>query len=298
MDSGQISSTSHEFWAPQKVAFWFPETGARKFQGNPGKGDSYYFNLPDICIQNITYISYISVKIPAARAVRPNTDLPTHAFNFGGLVTYDKMFYCLWEARRWVSDGDLLPPPGGRRSPSETHRRAAPSARQVWIDTAAPANSPKKCHPTQPFHTSCSLSASTNSQVNEFGSYTWVGDRPRWPESAAFLYSTWASKMASMPGCRSKLDAAKASMERLESLRFFPAPPMRRRVVFRLPSTPSAALSPAGTLKSRADSAANLPRPALPVELRCNILVVRESKADFESFAVGVKTPPTMRHSF
>ena len=95
MDSGQISSTSHEFWAPQKVAFWFPETGARKFQGNPGKGDSYYFNLPDICIQNITYISYISVKIPAARAVRPNTDLPTHAFNFGGLVTYDKMFYCL-----------------------------------------------------------------------------------------------------------------------------------------------------------------------------------------------------------
>ena len=148
----------------------------------------------------------------------------------------------------------------------------------------------KNCHPTHPFHTSCSLSASTNSQVNEFGSYTWVGDRPSWPESAAFLYSTWASKMASMLGCRSKLDAAKASMERLESLRFFPAPPMRRRVVFRLPRTPSAALSPAGTLKSRADSAANLPRPALPVELRCNILVVRESKADFESLAVGVKT--------
>ena len=106
------------------------------------------------------------------------------------------------------------PPGGGRRSPSETHRRACAfgAASLDWNGRTCKQTT-KKCHP----------SASTNSQVNEFGSYTWVGDRPSWPESAAFLYSTWASKMASTPGCRSKLDAAKASMERLESLRFFPA---------------------------------------------------------------------------
>ena len=69
---------------------------------------------------------------PAARAVRPNTDLPTHVFNFAGLLTYE-----------WPDDGSptaTSPPlPRGGRSPSETHRRAAPSARQVWIQSDAPA---------------------------------------------------------------------------------------------------------------------------------------------------------------
>ena len=31
----------------------------------------------------------VVVVVPTARAVRLNTDLPTHAFNFGGLATYD-----------------------------------------------------------------------------------------------------------------------------------------------------------------------------------------------------------------
>ena len=125
--------------------------GREKFQGSEPWGvdlaqHMYYdlWILIMICAKLQSYkVTIFSAenaqmeRLPAARAVRPNTDLPTYAFNFGGVVTYDKKLYYLWEARRWVSDGDLLPPPGGRRSPSETHR-------QVWIETAAPANKQKK----------------------------------------------------------------------------------------------------------------------------------------------------------
>ena len=156
--------------------------GREKFQGSEPWGvdlaqHMYYdlWILIMICAKLQSYkVTIFSAenaqmeRLPAARAVRPNTDLPTYAFNFGGVVTYDKKLYYLWEARRWVSDGDLLPPGRG-----EEVAVGNPSASLDWNGRTC-KQTKKNCHPTHPFHTSCSLSASTNSQVNEFGSYTWV----------------------------------------------------------------------------------------------------------------------------
>ena len=97
----------------------------------------------------------------------------------------------------------------GRRSPSETHRRAAPSARQVWIETAAPANSPKNATRhnlfTPPAH--ClhpQIAKSTNldhipeSETDQDGlraqlSYT-PHERPRWLLCRAAVVSSMQPK--------------------------------------------------------------------------------------------------------